>query len=510
MAAPAIQTGHTKGADTSSTTTTTVTHPSTAPSGDKVFICMGSDPSGQTFSYDGSFTELYVDESFQSAASASVAYKTSGGSEANYSVTLGTSERQAWIAFSVTGAGAIHGTPPASNSGSSGTATFPAITTTKNDCLLIRVVITDPSAGDTTPFGAMSGSGWTKLDEIYGTSAAGVGVFYKVLATAGTEASGTATLNVSEQWWTATFAIEPSTTLTDVSITISRTNTAAASGRATAGSSVSTSRTNAVSSGGGASAGSSFLAALSKQVVSAGIATAAAALGLTLQQSISSSGRAASLATIATGIIRSTQVNAKKIVSVDLPVDQTKSSAIAGFPIFAVAMSIARSMDTSLVTHIDAVALVELAHEIASSAAGEATAEATILFQENIALLLAGKPTFPVSLSVNKQISTNVNRRATIFVAIPFDLSRGATLTAASTIEVALPDLTRTLSALITSGLIVNVEFGTSFAVQVSFSPDVQKFHLVIYPTRLLVVGARTKILTVQAETRYLVVGSAG
>jgi hypothetical protein len=209
MAAPAIQTGWTKGNSTGNETTTVVTVPTTAPNGDLIFICMGSDASGQAFTYPGGYTEIYVDESFQTAASASVAYKTSGGSESNYSVSLGTSERQAWIAFSVTGQNGID-VSPASSNGSSATATFPAMTTTQNDCLGIRVLICDLSAGDTTPFGAMTG--WTFLDSIFFTSAAAVGVWYKTLTSAGTESSGTATLALSEQWWTASFAIAPAAT----------------------------------------------------------------------------------------------------------------------------------------------------------------------------------------------------------------------------------------------------------------------------------------------------------
>ena len=209
--APSIQTGNITGFNTSNTTNVTVVHPSTSPANDLVFICMGSDLNAQTFTYDGSFTELYIDEAFQSAATASVAYKTSGGSEADYTVTMGTTERQAWQAFSVTGGSGINASP-ASSSGSSGTATFPAITTTVDNCLAIRVCITDVSAGLTTPFGAMSGSGWTQLTEVSGSSAAAVGVWYKTVATATTEAATTATLNISEQWWTASFAIAPSAT----------------------------------------------------------------------------------------------------------------------------------------------------------------------------------------------------------------------------------------------------------------------------------------------------------
>lgn len=214
--APSIQTGNTKGSSVSNETTTTVTKPGTSPSGDLIFIAIVSDAASNTFTFDGSFTELYIDESYQSVSTAGVAYKTSGGAESNYSVTIGTSERQAWQCFSVTGHNGIN-VSPASSSGSSGTATFPAMTTTVDDCLGIRICTTDQNATSTIPFGAMSGSGWTQLDEVFGTSAGAVGVWYKTITTATTEASTTATLNVSEQWWTASFAIAPAATGTTIS-----------------------------------------------------------------------------------------------------------------------------------------------------------------------------------------------------------------------------------------------------------------------------------------------------
>lgn len=205
-----IQAGHKKGADASSVTTTPVTKPDTAPSGDLVFILMSSDANTpQVFTFDGAFTELYPDALYQSAATAVVAYKTSGGSESDYSVGMGTSERQVWICFAVTDHNGIDVSATA-NTGSSGTATFPAMTPTETGCLGIRVCLTDQNATSTVPFGTMSGSGWSLIDEHFGASAGGIGAWQKTLGTGGVEeASGTATLNVSEQWWAVSFAIKP-------------------------------------------------------------------------------------------------------------------------------------------------------------------------------------------------------------------------------------------------------------------------------------------------------------
>lgn len=209
MAVPTIQAGNTSGADASNTTSTPVTKPGTSPSGDLIILPIGSDlSSAQTFTFDGSFTKLYTDEFYQSVANACIAYKTSGGAETDYTVTLGTTERQVWQCLSVHGHNGFDA-HPASNSGSGTTATFPDMTTTQNDCLGIRVCLTDQNATSTIPFGAMSGSGWTLLAEIFGTSAGGCGVWYKSLPTAGLESSGTATLNTSEQWWTVSFAVAP-------------------------------------------------------------------------------------------------------------------------------------------------------------------------------------------------------------------------------------------------------------------------------------------------------------
>jgi hypothetical protein len=168
---------------------------------------MTSDLSGQTFTFPAGFSDLFAASAYQAVATSIIPYKTSGGSESAYTVGVGTTERQSWICFAVTSHNGIHGTPPARNDGSGTTATCPAITTTVDGCLLIRVVMTDQNATATTPFGAMAG--WTMLDEQYGASAGGIGAFYLLQTTQGTEAAGTTTLNVSEQWAAFTFAIAP-------------------------------------------------------------------------------------------------------------------------------------------------------------------------------------------------------------------------------------------------------------------------------------------------------------
>lgn len=202
-----IQTGHKTGFDAANTTAVTVTKPDTSPSGDMILIAIMSDLNANNFTFDGSFAELFADEAFQSVATAGVAYKTSGGAEANYTVTV-TSERQAWICLSVNSHDGIDGTPPVRNTGSGTTATFPAFTPSVAGCLGIRILAND-NVATTLPYGAMSDGTWTKLDEVGGASAGAIGLWYKALPDTSEQAAATSVMAVTEQWWAASFAIKP-------------------------------------------------------------------------------------------------------------------------------------------------------------------------------------------------------------------------------------------------------------------------------------------------------------
>jgi hypothetical protein len=316
---------------------------------------MGSDPNGQAFGYPVGFTELYQDESFQSAASASVAYKTSGGSEGNYSVTLGTSERQAWISFAVTGHNGINVSPVSSN-GSSATATFPAMTTTANNCLGIRVVITDPSAGDTTPFGAMTG--WTKLDEIFFTSAAGVGVYYKAIATAGTEASGTATLNVSEQWWTASFAIAPGNVTFNDTITLAKTLAVAVTKQSNAFGSASLARSEGLT--------------VTKQSNTQGSATLARTEGVAVTKQSNAQG--------STTLARTEGLTVTKNSTAygSLSLVRSGGLSVAGAARYQVAVSLSRSEGLSVAKQTSATALITLARSEGVTVAKQSNTQGSV------------------------------------------------------------------------------------------------------------------------------------
>lgn len=193
--------------------------------GDVVHIAMVSDAASQVFTFPAGYTKQYSDVSVNGAATAVLARKTASSEPSNFNVTLGTSERQVYIAFSVTGDGGVNATGT-SGTGTGSTATCPAVTTTVDDCLLIRFVATDISAGTTLPHGTMSG--WTKLAEQDTGSGGALSIHYKVLATHGTEASATVSMNVSEQWWAGTFAIAPAAT--SITITLTGIGTAQAIG----------------------------------------------------------------------------------------------------------------------------------------------------------------------------------------------------------------------------------------------------------------------------------------
>jgi hypothetical protein len=211
MTAPTIVAGSTSGADAGNTTSTTVTAPTNI-AGDVIYIAIASDLTSQTFTGPAGFSTLYSNVDIPATsptATFAMFYKTSGGSEpGTYSVGVGTTERQAWVAFAVRGDGGVGVTGSPNNSGTGSTAaSVPFVTTPAIDYLLIAVVATDVSAGLTTP---MTPTAMTKLNEASGSSAAAVCVCYEAATTAGTWPSNSGvTLNVAEQWLGVSFAIAP-------------------------------------------------------------------------------------------------------------------------------------------------------------------------------------------------------------------------------------------------------------------------------------------------------------
>lgn len=211
LSEPSIR-SFTGGQSAGNETTSTVTTPTNV-NGDKIVIAMVSDSNAQTFAFPGGWNEFFPDEFIipsNHQAGGAMAEKTAASEGASYAVTLGVSEKQTWEAFSIRATGGLDGTPPASGNGSSATATFPAITTSVNNCLICRVVMADSSAGSILPLGEMTG--FYKIAERFNTSGGNIGLYAKLLATAGTEAAGTATLGVAEQWNAWSFAWQPTAT----------------------------------------------------------------------------------------------------------------------------------------------------------------------------------------------------------------------------------------------------------------------------------------------------------
>jgi len=214
MTAPSIVAGATKGVDGANTTGTTVTTPSYN-TGDTIFVPAASDPTSQTFSITG-FSSLTgnIDVPVSTpTGTANLLYKTNASSEpGSYTLSVGTSERQAWMAFAVTNDGGL-GAQGTDNSGNSSTATIPAITTTAANSLVIAVIFGDQII---TPFGAATG--YTKLNEVSGTSAASVAVYYQAVATAQTISAQNVSLGAARGWRAIVFEIKAIVTATGRSV----------------------------------------------------------------------------------------------------------------------------------------------------------------------------------------------------------------------------------------------------------------------------------------------------
>lgn len=190
------------GNNTVNSTSAVVTLPTNA-SGDVIYIAIADDRPASTFTTPSGYTAVR-DNILNSTISYcwSLYKKTSGGSEPSTVTITKLSEIAAWIAFSVRDHGAINATGTDSDTDTT-TLTLPAVTSTVNNCLIIRLGFVDK---DTTPFGAISG--YTQVESSF-SSGTSVVLYYKVLATAGTEASVAVTMEIPEQAMGHSFAIEP-------------------------------------------------------------------------------------------------------------------------------------------------------------------------------------------------------------------------------------------------------------------------------------------------------------
>lgn len=205
MTAPSIIAGFTQGSDGANTTSTSVTTPTNS-AGQRIYVAVVSDAASDTMSITG-FSTKYSDVDIVSAGTFGLFYKTSSGSEpGSYTVSAGVSERRSWIAFVVDNDNGFDAT--ASNAtGTSSSAACNFATTTQANTLLINIVATDTSAGDSTPHAPAT---MTRLAQQFGTSAGAISVHYQAEATAGAwPDNANVSLNTSDQWLSVAFAIAP-------------------------------------------------------------------------------------------------------------------------------------------------------------------------------------------------------------------------------------------------------------------------------------------------------------
>lgn len=220
MTAPTLH-AFTAGTTPGSNETTSVVTTPTISNGEGFYIAMVSDlNTGQTFAFPGGWTELFHNINVVSAAGFDLAYKIASSEPGTISVTLGTAEKQVWVAFSITGDGGVllNAVP---QSGTASSFAVPGLTTTVNDCLLIAVIPTDVNAGTTLPH-TLSG-GWTKIGDQFASSAGAVSVWYLAAPTAGVYGPWTGGLAVSEQYWTNVFVIGPASSVYSDGVSLAKT-----------------------------------------------------------------------------------------------------------------------------------------------------------------------------------------------------------------------------------------------------------------------------------------------
>jgi hypothetical protein len=201
MAAPTIVAGHTTNFETANVNNHDINTPNHL-DGDMIYIFAALDSPGVSMSPPPGFAVVndYDNVSISNVAFFSVWRKPANSEGGNYVWTSNTAERSATISFAVRGGPAIHSTGT-NATGSSSSATIPAVVTSVIDTLRISAVFTDDvSTPHSTP------AGYTELAEISTTSGASISIQYKTLASSGTSASEVVTIT-SEQWVGISFAL---------------------------------------------------------------------------------------------------------------------------------------------------------------------------------------------------------------------------------------------------------------------------------------------------------------
>jgi hypothetical protein len=208
MAAPSIVGGYTQNGNAANSTTLVINTPTHA-NGDVIFVVYVTDGDSATASISGGGWNVLegpqnVPTSVLPTAGVFYTwYKTASGEGASYTITSTVSERSVAVAFAVTGAGGIDAEATFS-SGTDSSAEVGAVVSTVADTLRISVVV---STGVRT-VSTLAGSHNLLATHSY-TSAGTVSVQYKTLASSGSDAGQTATLD-GTGWAAHAWAIAPS------------------------------------------------------------------------------------------------------------------------------------------------------------------------------------------------------------------------------------------------------------------------------------------------------------
>jgi len=193
-------------------TSVAVTKPLDTSDGDLLIGCLSSDAiETHTSPESDSWTVIYKNQSEASGKQTfSIWWKKAGASEpATYTFGCGSSEGlYAWV-MRIDGQ---HATTPIHqkniSTGDSTEVSCPAVTTTVNDCLIIRAFGADHR--DVTVNGGWGSETNITVDESdAGNGAASGGSAYKDLATKGNSGAETNTLTDTEEWVGVTVAIQP-------------------------------------------------------------------------------------------------------------------------------------------------------------------------------------------------------------------------------------------------------------------------------------------------------------
>jgi hypothetical protein len=209
MTLPAIVAGHTTVQDVSATTTRNINTPTHASGNYIVIAAVSSTSQGNATKVAVSgFDAFYNDPEGPATYSIYLFYKKAGGSEpANYTITSASGVVSA-IAVAISNFGGFDSLAVTPTTGSSATATAPAVITQGADRLRISIIFADDNPGITT---VATLAGHTLLATVTGLLKPTVSFQHKDIALAGTDASQTAALSGSETWAGITFAIAPDT-----------------------------------------------------------------------------------------------------------------------------------------------------------------------------------------------------------------------------------------------------------------------------------------------------------